>query len=809
MQSNSDNAEVPVLGVFQFDANTVSQGVNLFRGNLAFPLKLLSLPGGGGLTFELTILYQSNVDTAAGTWNLSAPAGPLGLGWSMPQDQIIADPRSSGSQYDDDYYLISGGQTSHLNAIPAQWSRQGGTLPTNAKAYEASGNPFWSVVFYPDENKWVVIREDGTVSTYGGTGQVIGSNASANVLTYGVQWNNWIGPSRQAANQQRFVRGWSLARIENTAGNYMIFNYEVTEQAVGDGTLTYTKESHLKTVENDLGWTVNFGYRPMTYDFSSLTAPTEYLDPHGDPTLPPSATQPNAWQSTYNTKYLDTVIVSNSDGEAQVTLQFNYDRLQNLTELDPNNALGYGATYKRFLLSIDEIWASGSQKPGVEFEYIYSTDTSQNRGALRKITYPTGGSTVVTYDSVSIGASTTDDPGSRNITIDNPFGTGTNGASRTWYGPDYVVNAWYSSAQQMLMLNVYTWIGRWYPAQTTWWQISGAVNIDSLQAATGMETFVLSVPASGSASTNVYLFNREPQAYATWTPQGGGTTPVAIPYATSNLTIAPGADFYVLVDNTSSVIDRYAWNWMTQDWDIAHLAGSSLCSGGSGQYNYYATAGVNYHFVVCYDRQQNATRFTLMYRDPLLQWQTGSQLDTSTITLANLEGFSYIGFGPSSSFVSLAWITAFNVSNNVLTSFNYSGNVLQWDANYQNLAFAQLPTTPPDGFTNVPIGVMNSIGPNIIENTLVASGPNLFLFDGAQWTYEFIGIQDPAGTGSDPQQQYYWYGYATDTAIKTENTDAGVYSAVTGIDLNNPTPGWQTQVLTNQSPPPPSRQTQF
>jgi len=206
MQSNSDNAEVPVLGVFQFDSNTVSQGVNLFRGNLAFPLKLMSLPGGGGLTFELTILYQSNVDTAVGRWNLTAPTGALGLGWSMSQDRIVADPRSSGTALDDDYYLISGGQTSHLNAIPVSWTRQG-SLPSNAQAYEASGNPFWSIVYYPDDNKWIVIRDDGTISTYGGTGQIIGDNASANVLQYGIQWNNWIGPSTTPTNQQRFVRG--------------------------------------------------------------------------------------------------------------------------------------------------------------------------------------------------------------------------------------------------------------------------------------------------------------------------------------------------------------------------------------------------------------------------------------------------------------------------------------------------------------------------------------------------------------------------------------------------------------------------
>jgi RHS repeat-associated protein len=806
MQSNSDNAEVPVLGVFQFDANTVSQGVNLFRGNLAFPLKLITLPGGGGLSFELTILYQSNVDTTAGTWNLTAPTGPLGLGWSMPQDRIIAGARSSGSSFESDYFLISGGQTSHLEAIPAQWSRQGGTLPSSARAYEASGNPFWEITFYPDEDKWVVIREDGIINTYGGTGQPIGGNSSANVLEYGIRWNNWIGPSRMSANQQRYVRGWHLSRVENSTGNHLLFNYAVVEQAVGDGSLTYTRETHLDSMQNDLGWTCKFSYLPMTYDDSSLSAPKEYLPAHGDPSF--LSTQPNAWQDQYNTQYLHEVAVTNGVGATQVTLRFNYDQLRNLTVQDDYNSLGYGTTYKRFLLSIDEIWGSGTQKPGVELEYNYTTDATQNRGALTKITYPTGGSTVVAYTQVSIGANDTDDPGSRNIVIDNPFGTGTNGVTRTWYGPDYVVNAWYSSSAQTLMLNVYTWVGRWYPAQTTSWSIDGAIDIDALQAATGMETFVLSVPQSGTANTNVYLFNREPQAYATWTPQGGGA-PQPISYATSSLTIATGDDFYVLVDNSSGVVDRYAWNWMNQNWDIAHLVGSGICAGSSGQYNYYATAGGNYHLVACYDRQQTSTRFTLMYRDPLLAWQTGSQFDTSSIQLGSMEGFSYIGFGPSASFVALAWVTAFNVQNNALTSFNYSENVLQWDENYQNLAFAQLPSTSQSGFTNVPAGILNSLGPIIIDNTLVASGPNLFLFDGVQWTYAFIGIQYPAGTGSDPQQQYYWYGYSADTAIRTENTDAGIYSALTGIDFNNPAPGWQTQILTNQSPPPPSRQTQY
>jgi hypothetical protein len=73
-----------------------SNSVNLFTGDVALPLNLVSLPGQNGLDVNVSISYSSNVQDIVDTWNLEAPAGILGLGWSMDIPKIVADHKQTG-----------------------------------------------------------------------------------------------------------------------------------------------------------------------------------------------------------------------------------------------------------------------------------------------------------------------------------------------------------------------------------------------------------------------------------------------------------------------------------------------------------------------------------------------------------------------------------------------------------------------------------------------------------------------------------------------------------------------------------------
>src|SRR5208282_6326475 len=85
--------------------------VNLFTGSVSFPVTLSTLPGQNGLEFNLSIHYSSSgIHKIVDTWNIEAPTGVLGLGWSLPQDKIVRNINGMGTTLDNTYYLFSGDQ---------------------------------------------------------------------------------------------------------------------------------------------------------------------------------------------------------------------------------------------------------------------------------------------------------------------------------------------------------------------------------------------------------------------------------------------------------------------------------------------------------------------------------------------------------------------------------------------------------------------------------------------------------------------------------------------------------------------------
>jgi RHS repeat-associated protein len=876
MSNNSQESSAPSLYALQFSAGSVgAQGINLFRGNLAFPLKLISLPSLNNLALDISIMYQSNVEYEVDKWNLDAPTDILGLGWSLPFEKIILDPKSNGSPFNNQYYLVQGGQTEALIPIPQAWVRA--TIPASAiqlksgqvdaplqetlakhhikvhasailkkdplKAawllqddhherhfllsynqsgdcqvesggisFELSNFKFWQISYYPDYEKWEIIKEDGSTFAYGGSGQAIQVGQNPNVLQYGIQWGNWIGNSTQATNQTQYVRAWNLATVNNLLGNYHIYNYQVIEQTVGDGTLSYTKECHVQAVQNDLGWSCAYSYKPMVYDNTSLDAPKEYMDPHKDPTLVPDTT-PDAYQSQYTTQCLDKLTVYNASQEMQLYLQFDYYtsnyngtdyELINLTQKG-QNLLAYGGTFKRYLKSVTPYYSSGISQPGVTFYYNLSTDQSTNRGAMNKILYPSGGMDIFSYESVSVGGDAGQDPGARNLTISNPFGN-TQDAARVWYGADYVVCAWYDEGSDQLKLNIFTWIGRWYPAVDEWFTFNGSFDIDHIQIGIEKDIFLLALPILSSSTTDVYLFNRQHLCNASWEIQEQGNTPVKTTYQTTQFQVCTGDAFFIFQDMENQLLHRYAWNWMQQSWDIDALEDKNqLCQSSTDSYQYYVGAYSNYYIVLCYDLTQQISKLTLYYKDALLNWYQGGSLNTSDIQIVGYNSFSYFNFGLSDSFAGLAYITGYTSGSGSFSAFDYEVKILTWDENFDNLAFAAINGVDDNNFTNITTPILTAIGPVAINNTLIASGPNFFLYDGNTWQAHNIGIKYNGGF-SDLSTQYYWYAYAEDAILKTENTISGIYSQLTYTDTNNPDFGWKQSVLQNDDSPPTNRQ---
>ncbi|HRF35329.1 MAG TPA: hypothetical protein PLM56_17620 [Cyclobacteriaceae bacterium] len=179
----------------------VSSSVNLFTGDLSFPISLVSLPGRNNLDVTVPIMYSSNVSRQANTWNLEAPTGVVGLGWSFDYPKIVVDNKMTGTREDDTYYIMDGGSSNRLVYT-------GGNASTG-KTYAAKNHQFWIIKFYPNDEKWEIIKEDGSKYIYGD------KNSGRSTVQWIVTWKNWIGSSSvtNSAIQKQQGLVWNLSEI--------------------------------------------------------------------------------------------------------------------------------------------------------------------------------------------------------------------------------------------------------------------------------------------------------------------------------------------------------------------------------------------------------------------------------------------------------------------------------------------------------------------------------------------------------------------------------------------------------------------
>ena len=300
LTSNQLQASIPALTIMQFEPGDISSSVNLFRGNLAFPLKLLTLPGRGESSVNVTLLYQSQTDPFVDEWNHTAPTDVAGLGWFLPLEAITTDPKGNGETADNSYYLIHQGQTIPLIPILQGWARttvsnavetalKEGRVPEELKAALSEGGwplsadyrlspgardgswdlhddgarrsyrirpqgdgtltvesgglsfdmapcQYWQVTFYPDYQRWEVIQPTGVRFSYGGLSE--SGEPDPHWIRWGVRWGNWVGPSVKQEGWSHFATTWNLAYAEDTTGQHTFYRYQTTERLLADSTAT-------------------------------------------------------------------------------------------------------------------------------------------------------------------------------------------------------------------------------------------------------------------------------------------------------------------------------------------------------------------------------------------------------------------------------------------------------------------------------------------------------------------------------------------------------------------------------------------
>ncbi|MBL4660988.1 MAG: hypothetical protein JKY19_11585 [Alcanivoracaceae bacterium] len=829
-------------------------------------IDLTARPGKQELDVSISILYQSNVHDQTQRWNRDSATGILGLGWSLPLESIGMDESAALSPATKSYYYNSNGSKNALirelgtnpfrfsmpttyspvsgsaigTDIQAQFAANGILIDANAiatsqgstswlisdstyqqqfeiqlanaelaiydggESYQLQDYSFWKILYYPEFERWLVVKESGVSYSYGGFNSSANKNkngyntSTGNSVQWAVCWSDpndnskpiWTGSSSLTADnsQMQYAKSWSLVAITDRFGDQVNYAYNqfgadgtyntysnnwrdqtadlipVVEQQVGVAGLPYTKAHYLTSVVDSFGRKVIFNYGNKAYTqytgSANAASAREYLDPHRDLTQQVIASDPetwptaNAYQDNYETKYLASIDVQSSLGDALFSIGFSYEAVTASYAEYPNANRLYGDTVKRQLSGVTQYNENGetllqTEQPELFFQYGALAD--KNPGALQNITYPDGGIATYSYDELAL------DVCDRKITITPPAILASSASPRVFYGQDYVVSLWTNAALTKLSMRVYSWLGHWQV-----WEISdaengsliyddpsGSIHVSGgsgnlLNVKIGESFFVVSF--SDGKNVQAYTFSKDTAQPGQWLPYQSTdavsgkrvntacNNPSASWPASSTLSFLAGGSWFLALEKTSaqtSNVFRYTnrWaektssQWLRNNWREEQVVSASTDA-------IYLATSTDCYFMLKY--ANGTATVSLDWFDPQLNWQVGG---SQTIPAFNLPQQDNALAIMGQSFAVFSNQTR-NPSN---THVYYDVRVFQWNTDYQFMDLkwdgGSVTTTTAMSLEDR-IGkkdAMPSIVPNVVSNSLFGCAGNIFRFDGQSW----------------------------------------------------------------------------
>ncbi|MEM6720070.1 MAG: RHS repeat-associated core domain-containing protein [Bacteroidota bacterium] len=806
---------------FEDDGNDLfKDSVNLFRGDVNLSLNLVSLQGRNGLDFKVTASYGSNVKNNIQISNVDKPTGIMGLGWTLPFQRIEVETSGNATSNDNTYFIYNDNTPTELIRSNKVWERATldtsllEELQTNAisgkfqQSFQQSGLPlsktatvskltentwhisdakrqrtyhaqkndntlvitaaglsfecfqydFSQIIYYPEFESWEVIKDDGTMYTYGGK---YDASENRNVLQYNVRWHNWKGTTNVVDSEQgeslqsQFIRGWNLATVENIFGDQIQFYYEAVMQKVGETGLTFTKASYISKITDMFSREVLFQYKEKAYVINDPAGAREYMDPHwNDPYGTVPTTDPSPYQDQYETKYLDAVVVQNDEGTILYTQQLTYDETSNFSDYQKSSNL-YGNTVKRTLTGVQKIFGNGSAKPGLLLAYWQAG--SVNAGALKSAITPEGAEISYQYKKQELAKC------DRQITVENPWpGVGT---PKVWYGSDFVFNTWQNTAKGQLKVALYTWVGRWQVWEPEEPIFSAKADIDSLNAVTTQDFVCFHYASVQNSTSEVRVYHKNNRKWGDWF----ALAPISLKSA--NIEVVAGDNFFLVCDQDNRTLLRYTWNAFTKAWIIEDIS-DELQSGNPNAVP-YLVASNKYYAILDYNPLtggEHHNDFSLYYQEDVYKWKAGAST-TLTFTIGGKDPNEMFGFTASPSSIALTYIT-----KEVSLRFDYTVKLIQWDEVFQNLQITdvdyQLGKSNPSQAITVPFTA------RIIANSMVASGPYLLRYNGEKW----LQNDNLSYRKEYNDKDINWFAYGNDYAIYTSNREFAADSKLLSFD---------------------------
>lgn len=394
----------------------LNEAIDSATGALRLTVPLATLPDTAGPPFALAAAYASPTPGAIYRWNLDAPTGVLGLGWTLNVMRIFA-LQSVGSAAPAAYFLDTGTAVIPLLRLATQVD--------GTQTFGRFDGAFWSIRYDPDAQRWLLIDENGVRFIFGNVGTL-------NTVDTQVAWSTWSGASILVPGQSSVATVWRLAQIQDLWGNTTDLDYVRTLSTVGAGIDTYTQAAYLSAVTGAGGGRLVLNYQDKTAN--------EYQPAH---TAPPV---PDAWQCFYETKYLQSISVLSPTGKTLHTIGFNYA------------LLGSGQLTKRLLTGVQSVASAGRSSPGTQFVWGTSGAGSDvSYGQITQVTTPEGGVAQLSYASASPALS------NRSTVLAAPSGSITYANPQLTLADDYAVTTWRASDNSKVAVTACTWDGRWVP----------------------------------------------------------------------------------------------------------------------------------------------------------------------------------------------------------------------------------------------------------------------------------------------------------------------------------------------------------
>ena len=721
-------SETPAIRTFQIDPSGlggITESVNLFRGDVNVPIELVTVTSRSGLEAGLRLVYNSNVKDDVDIWNLDAPTGPLGLGWTLGYEFIALDNQSTGARNNDRYYLIADGSSNRLhflNVTSTYWE------------FEAENYQFWQIRYYPIEEKWVIVKEEGNRYTYGGAA----SNSVSSPVQFNVKWGgptgNWVGSSIRSTGQSPYALAWNLSSIATPWGEAVKFVYENDLLTLGTSAgLEYTRSTRLKQIIAPTSRTITLNYAAK--EFNSQVR--EYQIPHLD------ATSPNliAYQDRYETKFLASVEVRNSydapsgAGELIIQYAFDYDVVNMALEHQDNPNF-----YKRYLRSITPRTDVGLAQPSMEFYYYNDpqTDlnTTQYRGALKGILYPQGGQVNYSYHNCSLEGT------SRIAEID------TRGTPRIWFGPDYCVITSYNGATRGLSIRIYSWNGLWVEADIPY-NFPVNIDLDSLNVSVEQDFFVVSfITAATNPSLYVAPFHKQVGRYGQWHIEAEtDLTVLSISNGDQGLA-ATGDQFFVACSSGANIIAK-VWDARLKEWIDRS---NSLRIDANAQYALAATA--DYFALANHPNNSSQVSMRIYYLD-----EADTDFQQASLQISNLTNVVWQPDSTPNLFWALGpdYAVMTYVTGSTNSEIRYSVKIQQWDQSFTGRLQVDEAYTV-DSETKLPYAQ------SVASGSEVGNLGHLFRFDGVEWQSGELTLRT-----SDPEPAFV---YGNDAAILSGEFDA-------------------------------------